>query len=139
LTELLKDKNTSLGRLRKMLFGAKTERIATVLGSSQASNIPLPPSNDARAKSPQEGNVEPNPEPNLEGNAETIAENDSATPANGHGRNGAAAYTGAEKIAVPLASLQAGDPCPKCAEGTLYGTNRPRGAGSPGGPGAGGG
>ena len=37
LTELLKDKNTtSLSRLRKMLFGAKTEKTAAVLGSSQA-------------------------------------------------------------------------------------------------------
>jgi transposase len=108
-----------------MLFGAKTEKIATVLGSSQASDIPLPPSDDARAKSPQEANAEPNPERNPEGNAETDAENDSATPANGHGRNGADAYTGAEKIEVPLASLQAGDPCPKCGEGTLYKTNRP--------------
>ena len=41
------------------------------------------------------------------------------------GRNGADAYTGAEKIEVPLASLQAGDPCPKCDEGTVYETNRP--------------
>jgi transposase len=46
-----------------------------------------------------------------------------ATP--GHGRNGADAYTGAEKIEVPHESLQAGDPCPKCEEGTVYETNRP--------------
>ena len=47
LTELLKDKNISLGRLRKMIFGAKTEKTAAVLGSSQSSDIPLPPGEDA--------------------------------------------------------------------------------------------
>ena len=121
LTELLKDKNASLGRLRKMLFGAKTEKTATVLGSSQTSDIPLPPSDDAHPELPLATNAESNPE----GKAETNAKNDSATPSKGHGRNGAAAYTGAEKIEVPLASLQAGDPCPKCGEGTVYETNRP--------------
>ena len=38
---------------------------------------------------------------------------------------GPTAYTGAEKIEVPLATLQAGDPCPQCATGTVYETNRP--------------
>jgi hypothetical protein len=43
----------------------------------------------------------------------------------GHGRNGADAYTAAEKIEVPHPSLQPGDPCPQCVEGTLYETGRP--------------
>ena len=46
-------------------------------------------------------------------------------PGKGHGRNGADAYTGAEKIEVPHESLQPGDPCPKCEEGTVYETGRP--------------
>ena len=47
------------------------------------------------------------------------------TPRKGHGRNGADAYTGAEKIAVRHESLQPGDPCPKCEQGTVYETGRP--------------
>ena len=43
----------------------------------------------------------------------------------GHGRNGADALHRAEKIEVPHASLQPGDPCPKCEEGTVYETSRP--------------
>jgi hypothetical protein len=43
----------------------------------------------------------------------------------GHGHNGADAFTGAEKIEVRHESLQAGDPCPKCETGTLYDTGRP--------------
>lgn len=38
----------------------------------------------------------------------------------GHGRNGADAYSAAEQVDVPHGSLQAGDPCPACAKGTVY-------------------
>ena len=47
------------------------------------------------------------------------------SPPKGHGRNGADAYTGAEKVVVRHESLQPGDPCPKCEEGTVYETGRP--------------
>jgi transposase len=40
--------------------------------------------------------------------------------AKGHGRNGAAAYVGAEKVRVPHASLKPGDSCPSCKKGTVY-------------------
>ena len=40
LTELLKDKNTSLARLRKMLFGASTEKTAAVIGGRVDSPSP---------------------------------------------------------------------------------------------------
>ena len=46
-------------------------------------------------------------------------------PRKGHGRNGADAYAGAEKVVVPHESLQPGDPCPKCDKGTVYETGRP--------------
>jgi transposase len=38
----------------------------------------------------------------------------------GHGRNGAAAYPGAEKVAVPHPTLRHGDRCPGCHEGNVY-------------------
>lgn len=44
---------------------------------------------------------------------------------NGHGRNGAGVYKGANKIIVPHASLKTGDPCPDCAEGKVYGQIQP--------------
>jgi transposase len=121
LADLVGNKNTTIGRLRKMLFGAKTEKTAAVIGSGQSSETPSSPADDALPKSLPEGNAETDPE----GNAETNPQNATATPGKGHGRNGAAAYSGAEKIEVPLASLQAGDPCPQCDGGTVYETNRP--------------
>lgn len=38
----------------------------------------------------------------------------------GHGRNGAAAYRGAERIDVAHPTLRAGDACPACGQGTVY-------------------
>jgi len=38
----------------------------------------------------------------------------------GHGRNGAAAYTGAEKIKVTHPTLNPGDACPSCEDGHVY-------------------
>ncbi len=38
----------------------------------------------------------------------------------GHGRNGSAAYTGAEKVKVPHPLLKQGDDCPGCEQGHVY-------------------
>lgn len=110
LSDLVSDKNTTISRLRKMLFGAKTEKTAAVVGQLEA--VP-PPGADATAESTEEVN------------AEAAAADDSEPQEKGHGRNGADAYTGAEKIEVPHESLTPGDPCPKCETGTVYETARP--------------
>jgi len=113
IADLVGDKNTSITRLRKLLFGAKTEKTAAVLGkqktpSPASSTIDVAPDSSATATA---------------ATAETAAGDaaeDDATPTKGHGRNGAEAYTGAEQIRVPHESLQAGDNCPKCEKGTVY-------------------
>jgi transposase len=43
----------------------------------------------------------------------------------GHGRNGAASYTGARKVSVPQPGYQAGDQCPLCPKGKLYSLEEP--------------
>jgi transposase len=52
-------------------------------------------------------------------------EHGSEKPA-GHGRNGAASYTGGKKIAVPHPTLHAGDACPGCQKGKVYPQKEPR-------------
>lgn len=42
LTDTLKDKNVSMRRLRKMLFGLTTEKTASVVGSAADSPAPSP-------------------------------------------------------------------------------------------------
>ena len=111
LTGLLKDKNTSLARLRKMLFGLQTEKTKAVLGGKEA----------PAAQSSEAGGT-----PMTSGNGEPVASTATTKkPRKGHGRNGANAYAGAEKIAVHHETLQPGDSCPNCADGTLYGIARP--------------
>jgi hypothetical protein len=50
---------------------------------------------------------------------DTPAEPEKPTPA-GHGRNGAAAFTGANRVAVAHPTLHAGDSCPECRAGRVY-------------------
>ena len=107
LTTLLKDKNTSIARLRKMLFGSRTEKTKTVIGDGEDSASPRSASAAVSTAVAAE------------------MENAAKASRQGHGRNGADAYAGAEKIVVSHESLEAGDPCPKCEKGTVYETGRP--------------
>jgi transposase len=47
-------------------------------------------------------------------------------PASGHGRNGAAAYRGANKIHIAHAKLSHGERCPECARGNIYTQKEPK-------------
>jgi transposase len=108
VADLVEDKNTSIRRLRQLFFGARTETTAAVVGREAEAPEATPPRGitaDAAA-----------------GAADTNEsyEADQAPPVKGHGRNGADAYRGAERIAVPHPSLSAGDACPACGEGIVY-------------------
>ena len=58
--------------------------------------------------------------------ADEGAADESAPPPTGHGRNGAAAFTGATQVAVPHPSLEHGDRCPDCGRGNVYAQKEPR-------------
>jgi transposase len=109
LLEMLKDKNTKIDRLRKLLFGVSTEKTDAVLGNT---NEPATSSSSAEDEGSESAD-EPAPEEH------------SKPPPKGHGCNGADAYHGAETIPISHESLQPGDCCPDCENGTLYETNRP--------------
>ncbi len=103
LTRELEAKGASIVRLRKLLFGARTEKTRHVLSAAPA----------APARS---GDAPP-------GAADKPADASSGTPAGkrpGHGRNGAAAYPGAEKVRVPHRALHGGQRCRSCLRGKLY-------------------
>jgi len=84
LLALLKDKDTSIGRLRKLLFGDQTEKLAAVLGGS---------AEEGSAPSSEDGDDSASTE-------DSASAEDSKPPPKGHGRNGADAYSGAETIRV---------------------------------------
>jgi hypothetical protein len=109
LLEILQLKNLSLARLRKLIFGPSTEKAENLFDDQHPqSNTDPPASEDDEQTDPNEQQDEPpKPKPT------------------GHGRNGADAYTGAPRIQVPHEDLQAGDPCPKCQQGTVYQVKKP--------------
>ena len=108
LFDLLRNKDITLARLRKMLFGASTEKTKDVL--------PEDPDPDA----------DPDADPTSDENDEDLDSTDDDSPdPKGHGRNGADAYTGAEKVVLCHETLQAGDHCPECGDGKVYDTGRP--------------
>jgi len=113
LLDLLKSKNISIRRLQKMLFGATTEKTEAVTGDGTDSEAGPSDDEDAATDSPEETG------------SETAPQHDSPASGKGHGRNGADAYHGAEKIEVPHESLQPGDACPDCTQGTVYEVSRP--------------
>jgi transposase len=130
LTLAVGDKSTTIRRLRQMLFGATTEKTATVVGTPLARDekevvSPAPSGVETGAASVAEGDAKAPLEPNIGACVPSEVPSDSKTPAPGHGRNGADDYVGAEKIKVPHPSLTPGDPCPQCETGTVYETGRP--------------
>jgi len=49
-----------------------------------------------------------------------------ASPAPGHGRNGAEGFVSSRKIAIAHAKLKHGDRCPECEKGNVYGQKEPK-------------
>ena len=96
LSEAVEKQGTGIRRLLRLLFGSKTESKRRLFGKEK-DDEDAPPG--GAAGGPADG--EPKPR------------------APGHGRHGADAYTGAERVWVKHPTLKAGDPCPDCARGKL--------------------
>ena len=95
LNEAVEDKRASIAKLVRMLFGASTEKVKNILP-----DLPAKESDREQAKDPTSPT--------------------STAEKNGHGRNGAASYVGAEKIRIEHESLKIKDFCPECQKGKLY-------------------
>ena len=100
LTQELEKKRVSVKRLKQMLFGATTEKLRNVLDEALGQ--------DDKEQAPQ-----------------TDASGQDKPKPKGHGRNGANAYKGAEKVTISHETLKPGDQCPDCGKGTVYETAEP--------------
>ena len=118
LLGLLRENKFSLQRLRKMLFGASTERTSQVVPS------PAEPSGPLEHTSAESPVTAPGTSSPAEGQgASGDSPPDRPAPrrrAPGHGRMPASQYTGCAKVVVTHPSLRPGDACPQCAGGTVY-------------------
>jgi transposase len=99
VTQELESKGVSIKRLRWLLFGPRTEKTDQVLGQAGAGTHAAQGS-DAGGERPK-------------------------GKRKGHGRRGAAAYEGADRIVVPHESLARGACCPQCQRGKTYPQARP--------------
>ena len=104
LTELVADKDTTIRHLRQLLLPASTEKTKDVLAKAGAAR-PSPASDSKPESDPEQSQDETQP---------------------GHGRNGADAFTGAQKVEVPHQELKHGDRCPECGKGNVYGQKEPK-------------
>lgn len=105
LSQSVDEKAASIKRLLRMLFGSPTEKAKNVL-----KNVDQEESGSETSKSPSD-NAEDDPVDN---------EEKPDKKKKGHGRNGAADYTGADKILVPHPDLKSGNCCPDCIKGKVY-------------------
>ena len=97
LTAELATKGTSIERLRRMLYGAPTEKTRNVLGGKKSGSSKPSSASDTPKK-----------------------------PRRGHGRNSAADYTGASKVPVPHPTLTPGASCPDPhCDGKVYHQSEP--------------
>jgi hypothetical protein len=100
LTEELETKTTTLERVRRLIFGPRTEGTDSVLGKAKKDPTDTQVPSADSATTPGAGGEDP-------------ATRTQETPRQGHGRNGAEKYPRAPRIAVPHDSLKHGDPCPQ--------------------------
>jgi len=99
LSQSVNEKATSIRRLLRVIFGAKTETRKKLFDIATKRKDAAPPQ-DAEAKK-EEAGAQEKKQP-------------------GHGRNGVENYPQAEHIKVPLGDKKAGDKCPECPNGKLY-------------------
>ena len=99
LSQVLDQKAASIKRLLNLLFGQKSEKKDKVFNDPEDDADSEDGDNPEDDPAPKGGNPPPKP---------------------GHGRNGASAFTGAERKFISHESLKHGDPCPECPRGKVY-------------------
>ena len=118
MTQELEAKGASIKRLRNLIFGATTEKTSKVLDDQK--------DKPADEQVPAGDTVGADGDDKAVDGPQTDSGGETKKKRKGHGRNGANAYTGAEKVKVPHESLKHGDPCPELGcDGKVYRQDKP--------------
>lgn len=119
LNQALEQKDISIKRLLKRLFGVKTEKREKVLKETEKNT----------SSSSKDGTDEPvddkNQSDSHENGAESPADQNSSPTSKGHGRNGIAAFTGATEEYIEHPTIKHGQRCPLCLKGKIYKVKMP--------------
>ena len=115
ITQELEQSGATIARLRKLLFGPSSEKTRDVLNNK----------GNTESEHDAQGDNATDEDPVDKGGerGDDTPSDDSDKPKKkrkGHGRNGAAAYTGADKVSVAHDTLSHGDRCPGCDKGKVY-------------------
>ena len=128
LVGMLREKNITIHRLRKLFFGSSSERSSDILPEAESSSEPTTDERNANTdveeadavsdEAGQEDDSRSQTEPASPTSPESEDEQRKRSP--GHGRNPASMYTGCLQELVNHDSLSPGDECPECGKGRLY-------------------
>lgn len=89
LSGVVRANRVSIKELKKLIFGAKTEKTQKILKTKTQET------SKGKSDAPEKKRK-------------------------GHGRNGTAAYTGAQRVCLKCTHLRPGERCPECGKGKLY-------------------
>jgi transposase len=116
LVELLQRKNTSIKKLRQMIFGKRTERHQTKKTEGR----------EKEGESEKSDDGQPKASGDQDARAERLASESKDKPKRkGHGRRAASDYSGARIVKCRHECLKIGDDCPSSCGGRLYDLNEP--------------
>jgi transposase len=130
LARLVRERGTTIARLRRLFGLHSSERLADVLAGATSpsgadaqaapSSGPAPADDRSDTADDRSGTAETPASVTPDDEHPAAAERGDQPKRKGHGRLGADAYPGAHHIHVEHDRLHAGDTCPDCAHGTLY-------------------
>lgn len=107
----LQNAKSSIKKLQRMIFGARTEHKRNVLGATVTGADSAALAGDATAL-----DGDPHSEPGGEPGGDTGLRERKP----GHGRNAAQAYSGAPIVECEHTELESGERCPSCEKGRVY-------------------
>jgi len=129
ITQELEESGVTIARLRKLLFGSSSEKTRDVLGdkADDETDDGADKTGSEDASPEEAGDAEKGVGSEGEDRSGDDADSGKKTrkKRKGHGRNGAGAYTGADKMSVSHDSLEHGDRCPGCLKGKVYRQAKP--------------
>lgn len=115
LTRELEAKGASIQRLRRLIFGASTEKTRNVVGESAEKQT-----SETKADKDSDSDAASDSDTASASSGDDAASTSEKPKRKGHGRKGSSDYTGANRIKIPHESLKHGDRCPECLKGKVY-------------------
>jgi transposase len=130
LTRELEAKGASILRLRRLIFGPRTEKTSKVLGEEKKADA-SDKNGEAGADGASLEQVPGEAGADTETGAKETSEDAVGTQIDkpkrkGHGRRGSKEYTGAKRCKVDHETLKHGDSCPECDKGKVYRLQEPK-------------